>query len=237
MNYLKNKWICHLAAISLSGCASSKITGESENPHLAPNKRVTSVAISPFKSITLPPNTNLNTQYLDQKTGLIYVGKKENKPQANKVGENLTKVTKKELERGLGIPVQVSEDANKTDIWISGQLTTEKPGSRALRSLLGLGLGRTTLETRIYIYNLTKSKSTPWLTLWTKGNSGREPGAIFSALPSPIPFLNILGAAGMVTAIANHSNNGLTLDAKRQGKTISKHLIKKLDGTAKHTHL
>jgi hypothetical protein len=210
----------------LTGCASVKITGLSEDRSLKP-RQVESINISPYKTITKHSNPKLDTKYLDQNTGFIYVGRlKDNPPVSNKLGIILANSIFRSFKNKNPT---ISDNSPESGLLITGQMTKEKEGSRALRTLIGLGAGKTKLDTKTFVYNLDKSKKTPWLTIWTSGHSGREPGAIFSAMPSPILAFNILGAIGTAGTIINHGNKGLTQDAKRSGKVIGKELVSKLE--------
>lgn len=230
---MRTKALHHLLSLTIPlltlGCASSKTTGLKEVTILSPDSYPQKITIAHFKEITKHPNPHLNTKYLDPNSNLIYVGEIGNTPQTNNVGNALSSAIRSQVIKESHIPTEVSKIAPKTGLWLVGQMTAENQGSRALRSLVGLGLGRTRLETRTYVYNVDKSTKTPWLTIWNKAQSGREPGALFSALPSPIPIFNILGAASVAAIVTHHSRNGLTEDAKRTGKTLAKEMLAKIN--------
>jgi len=220
---IKRSLYLFLLLLLLTGCASVRITGISEDKSLSP-KSNTSIFISPYKTITKHSNPSFDTKYLDQNTGFIYIGRlKDNPPVSNKLGEILANSISRSFKNEKPT---ISDNSPKSGIWVTGQMTEEHEGSRALRTLVGLGAGKTKLDTKTFVYNLDKSKKTPWLTIWASGHSGREPGAIFSAMPSPILAFNILGAVGTAGTIINHSNKGLTQDAKRSGKVIGKEIQK-----------
>lgn len=224
----------------LTGCATVKITGVAENdrlkPNIQPNFENYPITLSPYFTIPKHSNPNLSTKYLDQKTGLIYIGDKtSNPPKPSKLGYELTKSLSKTMGDKTRSEISIKEENKKptNGLWIKGQMTEEKMGSRALRTIIGLGAGKTKLDTKTFVYNLDKSKKTPWLTIWTSGHSGSEPGAIFSAMPSPVPVFNIIGAANTLGTLVNHNNKGLTQDAKRTGKVIAGKVLSKL----KHTEI
>jgi hypothetical protein len=214
--------------IFLSGCASVKIKGASEDSRLKPEIGIPHrVTISPYFTIPKHQNPLLNTKYLDIDTGLIYIGRKlDNPAKPNELGNQLSKTLARTLEKEAKVTPLIKSQRPKNGIWIKGQMTQETQGSRALRTIVGLGAGKTKLDTRTYVYNLDKSKINPWLTIWTSGHSGSEPGALFSAMPSPIPIFNILGAASTIGTLINHSNKGLSQDAKRTGKVLAKEILK-----------
>jgi hypothetical protein len=218
--------ICPL--LFLSGCASVKITGASENSRLKPEiGKPSQVSIAPYFTIPKHENSKLNTKYLDQETGFIYLGRKlDNPPKPSDLGLVLTESLAKTMGKETTLDILITEKHPTKGIWVRGQMIEEKSGSRALRTIIGLGAGKTKLETKTHIYNLDKSKKIPWLTLWTSGHSGHEPGAVFSAMPSPIPIFNLIGATSTIGTIVNHSHKGLTQDAKRSGRVLGHKLSK-----------
>ena len=219
--------LCAIQALFfLSGCASVKITEVYEEKTLSPSpskKEVTTIA--PFVTTPAHPNPQLTTKYLDPETGFIYIGKKDNPPKVSKLGEILAQSIKQRVRKANHEGATVTELKPKSGIWVRGQMVDEIQGSRALRALIGLGAGKTKLGTRTFVFNLNKSKTRPWLTLWTQGGSGYEPGALFSAVPSPLPVFNLVGGISTLGTLINHSNKGLTQDAKRTGKVIAKAII------------
>jgi len=218
-------FLCVIQALFfLSGCASVKVTGVYEEKTLSPSKREVTI-IAPFVTTPPHPNPQLTTKYLDPETGFIYIGKKDNPPKASKLGEILAESIKQRMRKANHEGTTVTELKPKSGIWVRGQMVEEIQGSRALRALIGLGAGKTKLGTRTFVFNLNKSKTRPWLTLWTQGGSGYEPGAIFSAVPSPVPVFNLVGGISTLGTLINHSNKGLTQDAKRTGKVIAKEIL------------
>lgn len=223
-----------LATLFLYGCASVEILSVSENESLKPTRTMSSITISPYMTIKKHPNPSLNTLYLDQGTGFIYEGRiKDNPPVPNKLGYTIAQSTKLYLNKNTSFKANIDYNPSRSDLWIKGQLLKEKEGSRALRVIIGLGAGKTHMETKTYIYNMASSDKNPWLTIHTLGGSGKEPGAIFSAMPSPILAFNILGAIGASTTLITQSNKGLSQDAKRSGKVIGKELNSRLKSLIK----
>ena len=68
---------------------------------------------------------------------------------------------------------------------IRGEFTRVNQGSRLLRSTIGFGAGGTKVETNVYVYDLSKSSTTPFLTFSTSGGSNAEPGAITGLATDP----------------------------------------------------
>jgi hypothetical protein len=61
---------------------------------------------------------------------------------------------------------------------VAGEFVTIDQGSRALRAGVGLGEGKTTLQTRVYVYDLNVSKTQYVLSFLTGGGSGRMPSGV-----------------------------------------------------------
>jgi hypothetical protein len=90
-----------------------------------------------------------------------------------------------DLSRNIAPATLVSSSRNAgRDGWlVSGEITKLNEGSRFLRMAVGLGFGRTKMETRVQVQNLPASNP-PFLRFGTKGSSGVMPGAA----TNPIPF-------------------------------------------------
>ncbi len=120
----------------------------------------------------------------------------------------------------LGIPAHEIGDTASVQTapqaaWlIRGQFKDVVQGSRALRSLVGFGSGRTKLETDVEIYDLSLSTQAPLLTFQTTGGSGSEPGALLSLNPVGLAIGG--GGKAIVT--------GLSADSKRTARMIAAYL-------------
>jgi len=93
---------------------------------------------------------------------------------------------------------------------ITGEFVRVNQGSRALRGLVGLGVGGTKLETTVRVYDLSHLSKQPALQFETSGGSNAEPGAIlggtFGALPN---------------AVRNAGARGVTDDTARTARQIT----------------
>jgi hypothetical protein len=102
---------------------------------------------------------------------------------------------------------------------IEGQFLQVSQGSRALRAVVGWGLGGTKLEVVTRISRLDRLPMTPLAVIETTGGSNAEPGAIFGGPFGAVPRLVITSAS-----------SGLTPDARRTARmitaAISEHLAK-----------
>jgi hypothetical protein len=98
---------------------------------------------------------------------------------------------------------------------VGGQFVTVYQGSRALRTIVGLGLGETTLQTNVYVYDLDVSKTeyvlafrtgVPDATEDTGAGSGSTPAGL--SFPEPVTTAAALGS-------------GLKLDTTRTCREIA----------------
>ena len=101
---------------------------------------------------------------------------------------------------------------------IEGRFVRLNQGSRALRSLIGFGLGGTRLETVADIYRIDpRGRRQALAHFETTGGSNAEPGALFS---SPIGALPRLATSAAAT--------GLAADARRTSRMITAAISEKL---------
>lgn len=213
---------------TLSGCASVSITSLSVNDYLRPESKSQPITISPYPSLGEIPKNSNTTLYLNPKTKHIHLGSLKNNPTISKPSEAIAISLSKFLENN-GIATSINPIPPKNGVWVSGQAIQEIKGSRALRTLVGLGAGRSKIETKTLIFNASKSTKIPWITVWTSGGSNREPGVIFAAMPSPILAFNIAGAVGVGATLVSHSQKGLTQDGKRTGRTIGALILSEMN--------
>jgi uncharacterized protein DUF4410 len=67
----------------------------------------------------------------------------------------------------------------RADAWlVTGEFVRVNGGSRALRSLIGLGAGGTKMETVVRVYDLSRLSKEPVFQFDTSGGSNAEPGAV-----------------------------------------------------------
>jgi hypothetical protein len=203
-------FFCFLGGM-LGGCASVSVVSIQETRALAPSlggagggkgggtTAVVEDFCGPVRGGTL---------YYDSASGLICGESREN----GVAGKLMADILRKELERrGVGRGLRVR-----------GQVISEEAGSAAMRALFGLGLGGSRLETRTLVFNENKSSKIPWLTVWTDGGSGREPGAAFSIIPPPFgPLLLPVVAAGAGVAALSGAGKGTSQDARRTARVLT----------------
>lgn len=109
--------------------------------------------------------------------------------------------------------VEKKKQSGLRNAWlVRGEFITVQQGSRLLRSAIGFGAGKTVVETRVRVFDLSQPSDTPFLTFSTTGGSGSEPGAILAFTTDPLEI-----AIGGVSGAAH----GLSEDTKRTAREIT----------------
>lgn len=103
--------------------------------------------------------------------------------------------------------------------WVlEGRFVRMNQGSRALRSMVGFGLGGTRLETVVEIYRIDPRGRREVLAQFeTTGGSNAEPGALFASPLGLVPRLAVSATA-----------SGLAADARRTSRMITAAIAEKL---------
>ena len=132
---------------------------------------------------------------------------------ADRLAERLTKHVRP------AVVIPKNEKVKDTKAWlIEGHFTRVHQGSRALRSLVGFGLGATKTEARVDVFQvLPKGRLIRIAQLETTGGSNAEPGALFASPFGAVPRL-----------ITNVTTSGLAADARRTARTITAAVSEKL---------
>jgi hypothetical protein len=217
------KTIIVILATLLSGCASVSVTCHREEKSLAPKSVPTTIKIEPARIL---PGADENTTKSGQTLYLSGATPQKSKGEESPLGETIAQATRKRLVKEL--PSLTTKAPDKPSLIVETEITNQQQGSRALRAIVGLGFGKTVLETRTLVYNPEASTTKPWLEVWTSGGSNREPGLIFAATPSPVPIMNVATAIGATASLASGVSKGLTQDSNRTGKVLATFILEKL---------
>jgi len=115
--------------------------------------------------------------------------------------------------------LQAGAKVPRGPVWIlEGEFLRINQGSRALRAVVGWGLGGTKMESLTRVYSVEKSgRQREVGRIVTTGGSNAEPGAVFSG-----PF----GAAPRLALSA--SLTGVSADARRTSRMITAALSERL---------
>jgi len=186
--------------LALTGCGTIKTApNKSSVAQLSPDPKV--IIVAPF----------------DIETGKWLVGNDRHGVEITRFKQRFQSRFQEELiERLMKIAPAKAKWKNDqpNEGWmVSGDFISVYQGSRFLRTAVGFGAGETKLQTRVYVYDLSKSKTEYILSFdtgvpespdGTGSGSGQMPGAI----------------SGDVYNAATNFGAGLTLDATRTCREI-----------------
>jgi len=169
-----------VATILLAGCEGSIHTAPlpSSTTKLTPNPDY--IYVAPFNTKT--------ARWLVGRDGIDIVQFKEN------FQTNFTVQLLKRLSKMAPSQQRWVDDLPDHGWLVSGEFITVDQGSRALRTAVGAGAGETTLQTNVYVYDLSISKTQYVLAFRTgvedaKGDTGAGSGSApagLSALAEPV---------------------------------------------------
>jgi len=198
-----------LLCLLLGACSSVSVIEEHENTALVPKSPPSELLVRPFGiSKDAPFDVAQATPEEDVRKKVGYI-----------IAEGV-------LSRGSRwiAPSRILEAGQKPPrrgVLIEGRLLMAQQGSRILRLGIGLGAGRTRMETTVNVYNLEASAEKPWLSFKTTGGSNIEPGLLAGLIvPSPVTVPILLGIASGAASTVGKLNKGVTQDSKRTGRTV-----------------
>lgn len=190
-----------LAAALLVGCASVSVKDLGEGGRVKPKRKPQSVYVMPF-----------STQGADFKVD------REGAELESFMHDTAVMVADLTAERISAqlVPAQlvgINDSLPGTGWLIKGRFVVVNQGSRALRSFVGLGAGATKMQVAVEVFDLARSRSTPFLKFETEGGSGSMPGLITSP-----------GPASAAISMVGGSLRGVTDDAQRTARMITARL-------------
>lgn len=148
-------------------------------------------------------------------------GKKASARTASRTSDALAKATVQRLNKFVMPAARVSGDHLPDSGWlIRGRFDTVHSGSVPLRILLGLGVGRSTMQTTVYVYDLSRKSPTmaPFLTFQTTGGSGAAPGLVTIPLTGPVSAPMLVYDIGSKTY--SEVTDGVKADTARTSRMI-----------------
>lgn len=198
-----------LFCLLLGACSSVSVIEEREDAALAPKSAPPELLVRPFQ--------------VSKGARFDVAPAEEKEDPREKVGRIIAEGVLSRGSRWVA-PARVIEPGEKPPargLLIEGRVLVAEQGSRALRLGIGLGAGRTHMDTAVRVYNLEASGKKPWLTCKTTGGSNMEPGLLFGLIvPSPATIPVLVGVAGGTVSTVTRSHKGVTQDAKRTGRAI-----------------
>ncbi len=99
-------------------------------------------------------------------------------------------------------------------VWlVRGEILQVSQGSRALRAIIGFGFGRTTVRTRVTVFEVTSAGMIPLISFNTTGASGLEPGAALGVATGGVGSAFAIVNAG--ASVLMSSLPGVSSDVER----------------------
>lgn len=199
MRYLKTL-LSFSAAIALCSCSSAGIYNvrTAQRPSSAPTK----IVVEPFSS-----------RRADFQLGERSVAEQDRL--RREIVSSLARQTAQQI-RTHAAHSSVSSGHVVPGMWVvRGNIRKVDQGSRALRTGVGLGAGRTTMKTSVSVFQVTASGWVPLLSFKTSGASGLEPGV------APSIATGGISAVGTSVAAVGAALPGVNSDIDRTAYEIS----------------
>jgi Domain of unknown function (DUF4410) len=186
------------AALFLASCGAIRTGPVSSSPNVRLSPNPPKIYVAPF----------------DTETAKWLIGRQDPQLSDANNGEQIdfkksfqtkfSKILVERLQKVAPAEVRWLNDLPDEGWLVTGQFTTVYQGSRALRTLVGLGAGETTFQTTVYVYDLSQSKDRYILTFNTGVPVEKKPSGQGSGEgPPPDPF------------------SGLTSDCTRTAREIA----------------
>lgn len=190
-----------MAVALLVGCASVSVKDLDESGRVKPRRKPQQVYVMPFSTAGAEFNVDREGSELESfkhDTAVMLADLT-----AERIGAQL-------------VPAQIAgvNDSMPGTGWlIKGRFIVVNQGSRALRSFVGLGAGASKMQVAVEVFDLARSRSTPFLKFETEGGSGSMPGLITSP-----------GPASAAISMVGGSLRGVSDDAQRTARMIAARL-------------
>jgi hypothetical protein len=187
-----------LSMCLLAGCASVSVRDARRSSSVEPVAKPSIIRVVDFETTNAEFNVDRQGDEL--------------RSFKNQTSTALTTLLLKQIQEKIGPAAEQSTPlGDLQEGWlVRGRFIRVNQGSRALRMTIGFGTGGTKMETQVWIYDLSRSRTQPFLTFQTSGGSGSEPGAVVGT-----------GAVDAAVSAATGSLGGVGDDCQRTAKTIA----------------
>lgn len=198
-----------MLVVAGSGCASVKIYPISNKVGLH-TQLPTKIMVGGFSIIHSPHAKNTNPE--DQICGIIRETLAE---ELRKHGHDVVLLNESEHQ---------PKSSERGSLWlVSGNLSRIVEGRRSLRVVMGLGAGKSELDTSVRVFEIPCENRMPLLELDTAATSGSKPGILLIPPTGPAALIG----AGVQGAMAFRT--GVHDDARRTAKKIASYLSSQLE--------
>jgi Domain of unknown function (DUF4410) len=180
MNSKIHRSIFLILAIALSACAGAKVADQTSNAPAATATRPNQIVIYPFavtaNDVTLNQSivqrAYRNVSGEDQSASQQKIATDTASNVCLSVAANLTAKGYKAVCLQRGTPA-----AGNNSLIVDGEFTDISEGNRLRRLVIGFGMGASTLDCAVHVYQHAGDASMPLIDFNTHADSGKMPGA------------------------------------------------------------
>ena len=173
-----------LLALLLAGCAGASVTGQQGyNAPLVPSRPTT---VYVYNFAVNPQEVGLNQGFFQKAYRSIANSNQEQSQVqlADETAQELGAAIVQELQ-GLGFTAtQVGRGqqvSGENILIVDGQFVKIDQGNKLRRMVIGLGMGQSTLDTQVQLYQMVNGSTQQLTNFSTHADSGQMPGAAFTA--------------------------------------------------------
>jgi hypothetical protein len=165
-----------LAAAAVAACSSTDI--KTENVNWKPEPKPDQLIV--FDFATAPDEVELDHGLIAEVRELV--DKEPRTAQEKKIGQSVANALAKELVARLrekGLPAVRADNVVEPGVrplQVKGQILSIDEGNRTRRVIIGLGVGRSTVEARVQLYEAIRGRAQLIETMKATTRSGRKPG-------------------------------------------------------------
>jgi Domain of unknown function (DUF4410) len=172
-----------MLAITLAGCAGASVANQASNMPVS-NNRPTTAYVYPFavtaQDVTLNQGffqkTYDNLSDENQTQSQLQIAQSTALAMANAMVQELQSLgfTARTVARGAQI-------SGQNILIVDGEFTDINEGNRLRRMVIGLGVGASTLDTKVQVYQMANGTTQQIMDFTTHADSGEMPGAALTA--------------------------------------------------------
>ncbi len=228
---LRLLWLALISSawLAVAGCSSTKISEDTyTNPDPLPKPQVVYVYKFAFSPDQVTPEQAIGAKIADLATGQSLT--EEEMALGNAVAEALAEQLVEGLKE-IGLPAELAPGPDDTGdgegvVMIEGQFVKIDEGNRLRRFVVGLGVGKSVVNTQVQVFDVTSYGRVSVASFSTTSRSGWKPGAGETGAAGVAAGATVGTAAavsGGVGAAAELGQNARA-DARRTAKLITRHL-------------
>jgi hypothetical protein len=182
----RTRWLLFaITAVALAACAGASVAPQANGVPMSP-QRPTTVYVYPFavsmQDVTLNQGFFQKTYRSLTSSGMG--GDQGEQQLAQETADDLASAIVSELQELGFTATQIprgQQVAGNNILIVDGQFTAINQGNKLRRMVIGLGVGQSTLDTQVQVYQMVAGNAQQIMNFNTSANSGSMPGAAFTA--------------------------------------------------------